>query len=179
MLKGDTGGYTLPSNLDHSGVAWTEMSTKSTAWVTPGHACLCANKYGHGELRRKLERLRARNIDNLLTRPLEHSVLRNGHHCNRHSLRGGNVCTLKKTSPLLHSSLWLCRTRNVTNLFNSPYLHAFLWYELRPEALGCPPLGHRCAAWSWQRTRPSKSTTSSSTGGTGTLITCTTNCCNS
>ena len=40
FLKGDTRGNTLPSNLFHLGVAWTRRSTKSTAWITPGHACL-------------------------------------------------------------------------------------------------------------------------------------------
>ena len=27
---------------------WTRRSTNSTAWVTPGHVCLCAHNYGHG-----------------------------------------------------------------------------------------------------------------------------------
>ena len=46
VLKGESRGYALPSNLDHLGVAWMEKRTKSTAWVTPGHRCVCAYKYG-------------------------------------------------------------------------------------------------------------------------------------
>ena len=48
VLKGESRGYTLPSTLDHLGVAWMEKRTCSTAWVTPTHACLCPYQYGRG-----------------------------------------------------------------------------------------------------------------------------------
>ena len=46
VLKGESRGYALPSNLDHLGVAWMEKRTYSTAWVTPRYRCSCAYKYG-------------------------------------------------------------------------------------------------------------------------------------
>ena len=48
VLKGGSGGYTLPSHLDHFSVAWTKRSTYSTAWTTPGHACVYSYQYGRG-----------------------------------------------------------------------------------------------------------------------------------
>ena len=40
MLKGESRCYTLPSNLDHLGVAWMEKWTYSTAWAR-APVCLC------------------------------------------------------------------------------------------------------------------------------------------
>ena len=38
----------LPENLEHLRVGWFSRGTYETAWVTPGHDCLCSYKYGHG-----------------------------------------------------------------------------------------------------------------------------------
>ena len=35
-------------NLDHLRVGWRKQGSYKTAWVTPGHDCLCPYKYGHG-----------------------------------------------------------------------------------------------------------------------------------
>ena len=35
-------------NLDHLSVQWRMRGSHDTAWVTPGHDCLCAYAYGHG-----------------------------------------------------------------------------------------------------------------------------------
>ena len=48
MLKGDAGARMLPDNLDHLRVGWRPRRSYETAWVTPGHDCLCPYKYGHG-----------------------------------------------------------------------------------------------------------------------------------
>ena len=37
-----------PENLDHLRVGWISRGTYETAWVTPGHDCLCSYHYGHG-----------------------------------------------------------------------------------------------------------------------------------
>ena len=44
VLKGGSRVRVLPANLDHLRVGW---SKRETAWVTPGHNCLCSYKYGH------------------------------------------------------------------------------------------------------------------------------------
>ena len=38
----------FPANLDHLRVEWMKRGSYKTAWVTPGHDCLCSYKYGHG-----------------------------------------------------------------------------------------------------------------------------------
>ena len=38
----------LPANLDHLRVGWRKQGSYETAWVTPGHDCLCSCQYGHG-----------------------------------------------------------------------------------------------------------------------------------
>ena len=48
VLKGDARARMLPANLDHLGVERIKQGTYKTAWVTPGHDCLCSYKYGHG-----------------------------------------------------------------------------------------------------------------------------------
>ena len=47
VVKGNARARMLPDNLDHRRVEWTQGSYE-TAWVTPGHNCLCPYKYGHG-----------------------------------------------------------------------------------------------------------------------------------
>ena len=47
-LKGIARACMLPENLDHLRVGWISRATYETAWVTPGHDCLCSYKYGHG-----------------------------------------------------------------------------------------------------------------------------------
>ena len=37
-----------PANLDHLRVERRKQGSYETAWVTPGHYCLCPYKYGHG-----------------------------------------------------------------------------------------------------------------------------------
>ena len=48
VLKGNASARMLPENLDHLRVRWISRGTYETAWVTPGHDCLCSYKYGHG-----------------------------------------------------------------------------------------------------------------------------------
>ena len=38
----------LLANLDHPRVKWRTRRTCDTAWVTPGHDCLCSYAYGQG-----------------------------------------------------------------------------------------------------------------------------------
>ena len=38
----------FPANLDHLRVEGMKRGAYKTAWVTPGHDCLCSYKYGHG-----------------------------------------------------------------------------------------------------------------------------------
>ena len=47
-LKGNARACMLPENLDHLRVGWISWGSHETAWVTPGHDCLCPYKYGHG-----------------------------------------------------------------------------------------------------------------------------------
>ena len=48
VLKGNARTCMFPANLDHLRVEWMKRGTYKTAWVTPGHDCLCSYKYGHG-----------------------------------------------------------------------------------------------------------------------------------
>ena len=48
VLKGKARTRMLPDNLDHLRVEWRKQGSYETAWVTPGHDCLCSYKYGHG-----------------------------------------------------------------------------------------------------------------------------------
>ena len=48
VLKGNARTRMLPENLDYLRVRWISRGTYETAWVTPGHDCLCSYKYGHG-----------------------------------------------------------------------------------------------------------------------------------
>ena len=48
VLKGNARTRMLPENLDHLRVGWISRGTYETAWVTPGHDCLCSYKYGRG-----------------------------------------------------------------------------------------------------------------------------------
>ena len=48
VLKGDARARMLPDNLDHLRVGWMTRRTYETAWVTPGHDCLCPYQYGRG-----------------------------------------------------------------------------------------------------------------------------------
>ena len=48
VLKGNARTCMLPANLDHLRVGWRKQGSYKTAWVTPGHDCLCSYKYGHG-----------------------------------------------------------------------------------------------------------------------------------
>ena len=48
VLKGNARTCMFPANLDHLRVEWMKRCTYETAWVTPGHDCLCSYKYGHG-----------------------------------------------------------------------------------------------------------------------------------
>ena len=38
----------LPVFLDHLRVRWISRGSYETAWVTPGHDCLCSYQYGQG-----------------------------------------------------------------------------------------------------------------------------------
>ena len=38
----------LPANLDDLSVQRERRKTYDTAWVTPGHDCLCSHAFGHG-----------------------------------------------------------------------------------------------------------------------------------
>ena len=48
VLKGNARARMLPANLDYLRVGWRKQGTYETAWVTPGHDCLCSYAYGHG-----------------------------------------------------------------------------------------------------------------------------------
>ena len=48
VLKGNARARMLPENLDHLRVRWISRGTYETAWVTPGHDCLCPYAYGRG-----------------------------------------------------------------------------------------------------------------------------------
>ena len=48
VLKGNARTCMFPANLDHLRVGWMKQGSYKTAWVTPGHDCLCPKKYGHG-----------------------------------------------------------------------------------------------------------------------------------
>ena len=48
MLKGNASARMLPEYLDHLRVGWRKQGSYETAWVTPGHDCLCPYQYGHG-----------------------------------------------------------------------------------------------------------------------------------
>ena len=48
VLKGDARVRKQPANLDHLRVQWRQRGSCETAWVTPGHDCLCSCAYGHG-----------------------------------------------------------------------------------------------------------------------------------
>ena len=48
VLKGNARACMFPANLDHLRVGWRKQGSHKTAWVTPGHDCLCACTYGHG-----------------------------------------------------------------------------------------------------------------------------------
>ena len=48
VLKGNARACMFPANLDHLRVGWRKQGSYKTAWVTPGHDCLCSYKYGHG-----------------------------------------------------------------------------------------------------------------------------------
>ena len=46
--NGDARAHMLPANLEHLRVEWRKRGTYETAWVTPGHDCLCSYACGHG-----------------------------------------------------------------------------------------------------------------------------------
>ena len=48
VLKGNARTCMFPANLDHLREEWRKQGSYETAWVTPGHDCLCSYKYGHG-----------------------------------------------------------------------------------------------------------------------------------
>ena len=48
VLKGIARTCMSPANLDHLRVGWISRRTYETAWVTPGHDCLCSYQYGRG-----------------------------------------------------------------------------------------------------------------------------------
>ena len=48
VLKGDSRARMLPASLDRLRVEWRPQGSYETAWVTPGHDCLCSHEYGHG-----------------------------------------------------------------------------------------------------------------------------------
>ena len=48
VLKGDGRAPMIPSNLERLRVEWRKRGTYETAWVTPGHDCLCSYACGHG-----------------------------------------------------------------------------------------------------------------------------------
>ena len=41
VLKGNARACMLPENIDHLRVGWISRGSYETAWVTPGHDCLC------------------------------------------------------------------------------------------------------------------------------------------
>ena len=48
VLKGNARTCMLPENLEHLRMGWISRGSYETAWVTPGHDCLCPYQYGHG-----------------------------------------------------------------------------------------------------------------------------------
>ena len=48
VLNGNSRTRMLPANLDYLRVEWIQQGTYETAWIAPGHDCLCSYKYGHG-----------------------------------------------------------------------------------------------------------------------------------
>ena len=48
VLKGVARARMLHDNLDHLRVGWRSRGTYETAWVTPGHDCLCSYQHGRG-----------------------------------------------------------------------------------------------------------------------------------
>ena len=48
VLKGNARAHMLSGNLDHLRVGWVSGGSFETAWVTPGHDCLCPYQYGRG-----------------------------------------------------------------------------------------------------------------------------------
>ena len=49
VLQGNARTCMFPANLDHLRVEWMKRCTYKTAWVTPGHDCLCfIQENGHG-----------------------------------------------------------------------------------------------------------------------------------
>ena len=48
MLKVAAMTESLPEKVDDVGVVWEHRSGYETAWVTPGHECLCSYSYGRG-----------------------------------------------------------------------------------------------------------------------------------
>ena len=46
--KGNARARMLPENLEHLRMGWISWGSYETAWVTPGHDCLCPYQYGHG-----------------------------------------------------------------------------------------------------------------------------------
>ena len=44
VLKGNARTCMFPANLDHLRVEWKKQGSYKTAWVTPGHDCLCSYK---------------------------------------------------------------------------------------------------------------------------------------
>ena len=46
VLKCDARTRMSPVNLDRLRVEWMKRGTYETAWVTPGHDCLCSYAYG-------------------------------------------------------------------------------------------------------------------------------------
>ena len=47
VLNGNARACMLPYNIDHLRVGWRPRGSYETAWVTPGHDCLCPFCYGH------------------------------------------------------------------------------------------------------------------------------------
>ena len=47
VLKGNARARMLPENPDHLRVRWISQGTYETAWVSPGHDCMCSYQYGH------------------------------------------------------------------------------------------------------------------------------------
>ena len=48
VLRGNARTCMFPADLDHLRVEGMKQGTCKTAWVTPGHDCLCPYRYGHG-----------------------------------------------------------------------------------------------------------------------------------
>ena len=48
VLEGNARTCMFPANIDHLRVEWRKQGSYETAWVTPGHDCLCPYKCGHG-----------------------------------------------------------------------------------------------------------------------------------